>query len=364
MADIPNQLRNVLETCLSRDASPRILEIYLPKVREIVINLLQGLKRKQSIYRARPHVDNISSPVISEDPETQHKRMPSVELRDPSPVPKEAVVGNGRRASPARRPVGTPREESLDRKRSRDTTRSIELLQQQRSQSAGSQTMGSRGAVSEGRPSNDALQRLQTSDALQRRASKRYSAYHIAKLDGLDPETGKAPPVPTRRSGSYTPEVRGSPQLNRITSRQSQDPSRIISGTVSPVPEEGNLTFWQIADVDLNSRSSSQPPSERPTTARESGQQSGSTSPEKIPVFLQLGKSIRKTLVSTTDLTLQALRLLFVDKFQYNPGVEEFPDILVTDRETGERYIFEDVNQDIVAGTTLTLDIEGILSVV
>jgi Actin interacting protein 3 len=83
------------------------------------------------------------------------------------------------------------------------------------------------------------------------------------------------------------------------------------------------------------------------------------SSPEKIPVFLQLGSSIRRTFVSLTDLTLQSLRLLFVEKFQFNPGADTFPDILVTDRETGVRYILEEGMQDIVEGTVLTLDVEG-----
>jgi hypothetical protein len=90
--------------------------------------------------------------------------------------------------------------------------------------------------------------------------------------------------------------------------------------------------------------------------------QSRGISPEKIPVFLQLGASVRKTLVSLTDLTLQSLRLLFVEKFQFNPGAEVFPDILVTDRETGVRYILEEGIQDIVEGTMLTLDVEGTAS--
>jgi len=84
------------------------------------------------------------------------------------------------------------------------------------------------------------------------------------------------------------------------------------------------------------------------------------TSPEKIPVFLQLGSAVRKTLVSVTETSIQSLRLLFVEKFQFNPGIESFPDILVTDRETGVKYILEEGNQDIVEGTTLTLDVEGI----
>lgn len=88
------------------------------------------------------------------------------------------------------------------------------------------------------------------------------------------------------------------------------------------------------------------------------------TSPEKIPVFLQMGSAVRKTLVSLTELTLQSLRLLFVEKFQFNPGAETFPDILVTDRETGVRYILEDGVQDITEGTMLTLDVEGSFSII
>jgi hypothetical protein len=83
------------------------------------------------------------------------------------------------------------------------------------------------------------------------------------------------------------------------------------------------------------------------------------TSPEKISVFLHLGSAVRKALVSLTELTLQSLRLLFVEKFQFNPGAEAFPDILVTDRETGVRYILEEGVQDIIEGTMLTLDVEG-----
>ena len=83
------------------------------------------------------------------------------------------------------------------------------------------------------------------------------------------------------------------------------------------------------------------------------------TSPEKIAVFLQLGTGVRKTFVSLSELSLQGIRLLFVEKFQFNPGVETFPDILVTDRETGVRYILEEGVQDITEGTVLTLDVEG-----
>ncbi|KIO30573.1 hypothetical protein M407DRAFT_69025 [Tulasnella calospora MUT 4182] len=49
---IPEDLRNVLETCLAEDATPETLERFLPQVREIITDLLQGLRNKQSQFRA------------------------------------------------------------------------------------------------------------------------------------------------------------------------------------------------------------------------------------------------------------------------------------------------------------------------
>jgi len=48
-----------------------------------------------------------------------------------------------------------------------------------------------------------------------------------------------------------------------------------------------------------------------------------------------------------------------VEKFQFNPGGDTFPDILVTDRETGVRYVLEEGMQEINEGTMITLDVEG-----
>ncbi|KAI0045811.1 hypothetical protein FA95DRAFT_1494993 [Auriscalpium vulgare] len=46
----PQDLRAVLEACLSEDPSPQVLAAYTPRVREIIYNLLQGLKKKQPAY--------------------------------------------------------------------------------------------------------------------------------------------------------------------------------------------------------------------------------------------------------------------------------------------------------------------------
>ncbi|KAK7687680.1 hypothetical protein QCA50_008896 [Cerrena zonata] len=48
---IPTELRTVLETCLGEEQSPRTLDKYMPEIRMVLYNLLQGLQSKQAPYR-------------------------------------------------------------------------------------------------------------------------------------------------------------------------------------------------------------------------------------------------------------------------------------------------------------------------
>lgn len=47
---IPQDLRTVLEACLSEDPSAHSLNKYLPRVRQIIATLLRGLQSKQAAY--------------------------------------------------------------------------------------------------------------------------------------------------------------------------------------------------------------------------------------------------------------------------------------------------------------------------
>lgn len=46
----PNELRAVLERCLSEDPTPQTLDTYMPRVRQIIAKLLQGLRSRQAAY--------------------------------------------------------------------------------------------------------------------------------------------------------------------------------------------------------------------------------------------------------------------------------------------------------------------------
>src|SRR5687768_17051642 len=53
LGNVPDLLRHILESTLSQEASAENLEKYLPRIRDIIINLLHGLKRKQQKLRQK-----------------------------------------------------------------------------------------------------------------------------------------------------------------------------------------------------------------------------------------------------------------------------------------------------------------------
>ncbi|KAI9820153.1 MAG: Bud site selection protein 6 [Phylliscum demangeonii] len=63
LGNVPELLRAILEEALSQEASPASLDRYLPRIRDIIINLLHGLKRKQQKLRQRAPRDD--SPVAA-----------------------------------------------------------------------------------------------------------------------------------------------------------------------------------------------------------------------------------------------------------------------------------------------------------
>jgi hypothetical protein len=61
LGNVPELLRHILESTLSQEASVESLEKYLPRIRDIIINLLHGLKRKQQKLRQKQTRDSAGS---------------------------------------------------------------------------------------------------------------------------------------------------------------------------------------------------------------------------------------------------------------------------------------------------------------
>ncbi|KAI5279257.1 Bud site selection protein 6, partial [Ascosphaera aggregata] len=67
LGPVPDMLRTILEDTLSQEALPESLERYLPRIRDIIINLLHGLKRKQTRLRSRqlPRDPRLTAPAAN-----------------------------------------------------------------------------------------------------------------------------------------------------------------------------------------------------------------------------------------------------------------------------------------------------------
>ncbi len=106
---------------------------------------------------------------------------------------------------------------------------------------------------------------------------------------------------------------------------------------------------------------SSSPTKQSPTKPRTRSSTAAATS---LNVFLQLGRQTRKAVIDldasnplTRGISVARLRMLFIDRFAYSPGMDDFPTIYVKDPASGVTYELEDLN-DVQEGSLLTLNIE------
>jgi hypothetical protein len=69
-----------------------------------------------------------------------------------------------------------------------------------------------------------------------------------------------------------------------------------------------------------------------------------------------VGREVKKANVEP-GLSLSSLRMLFVDRFSYSPGMDNFPAIYIRDPSSGVQYELEDV-EEVKEKCLLSLNIE------
>jgi hypothetical protein len=292
LGPVPDLLRGILEETLSQEASQASLDRFLPRIRDIIINLLQGLKKKQAKLRARAARDTDRGPGPSAP-----TRQDSIDVLGDTPLSESQI--------PSRTTSGLSRQ-SVQRTSSRDLHAGPELpprtssrnegrispnygaerydsqttMQSSNSQSSNS-TMSSTTAqnipiivpypaedtIPTGPqppphtsaahnfphpppppPKQDALLALQRGGDLERRASRRFSTYQIKQqlggaANGIPMIPTQNSPIPNRgrevRESIQAVRQRGSTQYNRTKTER-----RLIGETSPPrkppnrIPEE------------------------------------------------------------------------------------------------------------------------------
>lgn len=260
LGPVPDLLRTILEDTLSQPASPQALDNYLPRIRDIIINLLQGLKKKQSKLRTRPTKD-----VTGRSDQTPSRQMSTASTLtnepplDPGNSDLPTITrSDGRGGSPAGvelhdQPMDTSSQPQMAMDRT-SLRRSIRRDPQKKipssdtSSSISSTTAQSIPVISPPippdndalvanfphapppAPKQDALTALQRGGDLERRASRRFSAYQIQKHLGASPNG--VPVIPPAQNSPIPNRGREARESMRaVTSRSSYQANKQKPGS-------------------------------------------------------------------------------------------------------------------------------------
>ncbi|MCJ1379036.1 Bud site selection protein 6 [Xylographa soralifera] len=280
LGPVPEKLRAILEDTLSQDASTASLDKYLPRIRDIIINLLHGLKRKQQKLRQKQGREVFSSNTLPAQRTLSNGSTSTVsgatsltqmldEVPQYRPRSNTPERRNGSSAVHATDDVGVPpRTSSVQNVNSRlmrtensaippdSSARSVNrdgrsIPPSLSDSSLSSNTMQALPVLSPEEyrlpiqrlstheddnshthpppppppKQQDALAALQRGGELERRASRRYSAYQISKHLGASPSgVPMLPPTQNTPIPNRGKDVRDS--LNAVRTRGSLLPSR------------------------------------------------------------------------------------------------------------------------------------------
>jgi hypothetical protein len=293
LGNVPDLLRQILEETLSQEASQQSLDRYLPRIRDIIINLLHGLKRKQAKLRARQNKDTQGAPPPPRTMSTTStlsnssadtgltQMLEGVATSAPTSmksIPSARRIGSGgleesdvlARNSSSSHNHSMSREEQSQNGDSPARPSTRERKQPPPSLSDSSISTGTmqsipvltpdeyklpiqRMSIIQDHPppppppkQSDALLALQRGGELERRASRRYSAYQISKHLGASP--GNVPMIPAQNSPipNRGRDVRES--LNAVRTRSSMLLSRQKSQRLRESPSRGTAISQRISE--------------------------------------------------------------------------------------------------------------------
>ncbi|KAH4412124.1 hypothetical protein HBH92_107720 [Parastagonospora nodorum] len=327
LGNVPELLRGILEETLSQEASQASLDNFLPRIRDIIINLLHGLKKKQQRLRQRTGRDGTLSGGTrqgsigsngdieeAQQQRSQSTRLPargeSTELGENGPnlPPRSSSVVTGR-ASPSK-------YDSLpsNPKANRSTAAS-----QLSSDSSISSTTAQQMPVIAPYPADDGMPKppessqpnyavdfpppppppkqedafaaLQRGGELERRASRRFSQYQIQKhlgTNGIAIPPVQNSPVPNRGR-----DVRES--MNAVRTRASLMHSRQRSTQQRPAVETKFDNSSDVRRISEESSQSSVPSIAPPTEPEPQDSPTQKTPEDKIgpaPTFVEGDKPV------------------------------------------------------------------------
>jgi hypothetical protein len=444
LGNVPEDLRNILEATLSQEASAESLEKYLPRIRDIIVNLLHGLKRKQQKLRqkqARDKENGSSTDSGGPGRATSTSTTGSYNsglttlldegLQDGYRPDLQRDESRNLNSSPSRRypPQRNQSQTSLGSEQSSLSSSTMQNMPVVPPYPGDEATIPG-GPVQEldafppppppPKSQQSALAALQRGGDLERRASRRYSAYQISKHLGSAPGVPMLPPqttpIPNRGRGEMRESMRamqsrenikhnrndsGQSRTGGIDSSPVRVPSRVSEGTEEssaaelPAAIDSPTAQTPTDKYPQPSATLSGPPPdlypvpsiiedevvEEPKKAVEHRAPAvRAATPDKPPpssfmlenspqttkeltLFLQYKSKVKKFVLPEgySELSIGRLQLAFIEKFSWNTqqnGVD-LPDIYIQDPVSGVRHELEELS-DIKDRTVLVLNVEAL----
>ncbi|RMZ69447.1 actin-interacting (Bud6 Aip3) [Pyrenophora seminiperda CCB06] len=279
LGNVPELLRGILEETLSQEASQASLDNFLPRIRDIIINLLHGLKKKQQRLRQRTgregslngtvnanggsprqgSVGSVGDGEEAQQPRSASQRLPSrgdsPSFGGPDLPPRSSSVAGGRISPSKYDPLpSNPKanRSTAGSQLSTDSSLSTITAQQMPVIAPYPADDAMPKPPEPAKPNypvdfpppppppkqEDALAALQRGGELERRASRRFSAYQIQKhlgTNGIPLPPVQNSPIPNRgrdvRESMNAVRTRGSVMHNRQRSNQNSAQQRPVVET-------------------------------------------------------------------------------------------------------------------------------------
>ncbi|KAK4456926.1 actin interacting protein 3-domain-containing protein [Cladorrhinum samala] len=454
LGNVPELLRNILEATLSQEASVESLDKYLPRIRDIIINLLHGLKRKQTRLRQRNRDrengqgdagGSGDGPPVNQPPGRTMSTSTTGSVNSGLTTLLNEGIEDGYRPQSQRESdgrnsglTGSPTRRILSqRDQSRGSVSEQSSLSSNTMQNIpvmppypGDETMpgGPSGGDLDNFPppppppkqsQQSALAALQRGGDLERRASRRYSAYQISKLvgvQGVPMLPTQTTPIPNRGRGEMRESMRavqtrdnvqhqrnkssrsipapGSSPV-RVPSRVTEEPegaraelpasrpelphqqssedkyrpSATLNGPpadIYPVPDLGREAGADEQEKPVKTLEKAAPIARAPTPDKQPNSFMMENSPpatKELTLFLQYKSKVKKFVLPEgyDELSIGRLQLAFIEKFSWNTqqNGSDLPDIYIQDPVSGVRHELEDLS-DIKDRTVLVLNVEAL----
>ncbi|CAO0802677.1 unnamed protein product [Mucor circinelloides] len=364
--------------------SPAGLDQHLPRIREVIVHLLHGLKGKQALLRERERERESRGSIRSNNTESWNREVPLAALnrgsssqrimmhpQPPSspPLPPHPPISPRMTPSGEYEPWsgGMPRpsmptndlssrimpRNSSSAHRSYSPSNSPNMQKQPlplptRSTSSNRSNSAQQMPTPPPPPPPPIIPAAPTSLARQDTHSFDESDPNTASaLAALKRQENLARRSSVRRASMFRAggEYSGG-SISRGKGQQMFQPA-YESSNVPPVPSLPTHNHLPLKNVDYTVATPSTTPTPAPhslNTVSEAREEDNNKDDGVLTLFLQIGKEVQKVKYNG-EISIPALNMLFLEKFSYSVGQNDFPKIYIQDPAVGVSYELVDLSE-------------------